>query len=223
VEAAPVNELVPLSQVLRSSTRAVHERAHHSSYMDELLGGRLALDAYGLLAEQYWVIYGALEAASDAMAADPVGRPFVIDELRRLPALRADLEFLRGPGWQERLTVLPATEAYAERLRTAGTTSPAVHVAHHYTRYLGDLAGGQMVGKLLERTYGIAGPGALFYDFSALGSPSAFRARYRALLDAAPFDELSRQQVADEAVHAFELNIAVLDELASAVGLPIAA
>jgi heme oxygenase len=76
---------------------------------------------------------------------------------------------------------------------------------------------------VLERTYGITGPGALFYDFAALGSPSAFRTRYRALLDAAPFDELSREQVADEAVHAFELNIAVLDELASAVGLPVAA
>jgi heme oxygenase len=98
-----------------------------------------------------------------------------------------------------------------------------VHVAHHYTRYLGDLAGGQMVGKLLERTYGITGPGALFYDFSALGSPSVFRTRYRALLDDAPFDEIARQQIADEAVRAFELNIAMLDELASAVGLPVAA
>ncbi|MCW0212155.1 MAG: biliverdin-producing heme oxygenase [Pseudonocardia sp.] len=218
-----MSDLSPLSQALRSSTRAAHERAHHSSYMDELLGGRLPLDAYALLAEQYWVLYGALEAATDAMRTDPVGRPFVIDELRRVPALRADLEFLRGPGWEQRLTVLPATQAYADRLRTAGTTSAAVHVAHHYTRYLGDLAGGQMVGKLLERTYGITGAGALFYDFAALGSPSAFRTRYRELLDTAPFDELARQQVTDEALHAFELNIALLDELASAVGLPVAA
>lgn len=211
---------IPLSQTLRSSTRAMHERAHHSSYMTELLGARLPLDAYILLVEQYWTIYGALEATSDAMLADPVGRPFVIDELRRAPGLRTDLEHLRGPGWEKRLTVLPATASYVERLRD---TAPAVHIAHHYTRYLGDLAGGQMVRKLLMRTYGIAGPGAAFYDFAALGSPSAFRTRYRALLDTARLDEDGRRQVVDEALHAFELNIAVLDELAEAVGVPAAA
>jgi heme oxygenase len=96
-------------------------------------------------------------------------------------------------------------------------------VAHHYTRYLGDLAGGQVVGKVLERTYGVTGPGALFYDFSALGSPSRFRARYRALLDAAPWDDIEQRRVADEAVRAFELNIAVFEELAAATGLPAAA
>ncbi len=211
---------IPLSQVLRAATREVHERAERSPYMDELFGARLPLDAYGLLVEQYWVIYNALEDANDAMLAYPVGRPFVIDELRRVPRLRDDLEHLRGPGWPERLTVLPATAAYAERLRTAGADDPAVHVAHHYVRYLGDLSGGQMVARLLRSTYDIAGPGALFYDFSALGSPSTFRARYRTLLDAAPLDG---RQVVAEAHHAFELNIAVFDDLADAVGLNVAA
>ena len=208
---------IPLSQALRSATRAVHERAHHSSYMAELLGGRLPLDSYALLVEQYWAIYGALEAVGDAMLGDPAGHPFVIDELRRVPGLRTDLDRLRGPGWEQRLTVLPATAAYVERLRTR---SAAGYVAHHYTRYLGDLAGGQMVRKLLERTYAITGQGAAFYDFSALGSPSAFRTRYRELLDTA---ELDGRQVVDEALHAFELNIAVLNEMAEATGLPAAA
>ena len=88
---------------------------------------------------------------------------------------------------------------------------------------LGDLAGGQIVGKVLERVYGLTGPGALFYDFSALGSPSRFRTRYRALLDAAPWDEIERRRVTDEAVRAFELNIAMLDGMAEATGLPAAA
>ncbi|TCK22524.1 heme oxygenase (biliverdin-producing) [Pseudonocardia endophytica] len=204
----------PLSTALRQATMEVHERAHHSSYMGALLAGELPLADFTLLAEQHRAIYGALEAASDALADDPVAGPFVIDGLRRVPALRADLEALgsRSP------RVLPATRAYVARI-CASVDDPPRFVAHHYTRYLGDLAGGQMVGKLLERTYGVTGPGSSFYDFRALGSPSKFRTRYRALLDAAPWGPAEQARVADEAVHAFELNIAVFDELADAVGI----
>jgi heme oxygenase (biliverdin-producing, ferredoxin) len=190
----------------------VHERAHHSTYMASLLAGELPLADYTLLAEQYLGIYGALEARGDELASDPVAGPFVIDELRRMPALVQDVEALGGSATAPRL--LPATEAYAERLREA---DPTRFVAHHYTRYLGDLAGGQMIGKLLDKTYGISGPGALFYDFTALGSPSRFRVRYRALLDAAPWDEMDQRRVCDEAVRAFELNIAVLEAMADEI------
>jgi heme oxygenase len=193
---------------------AVHERAHHSTYMAALLGGDLPVEAYTLLAEQYLGIYGALEAKAAELAADPVAGPFVIDELHRVPALEQDVAALGGSVTAPRL--LPETEAYVARLGEADT---ARFVAHHYTRYLGDLAGGQVVGKLLEKTYGITGPGALFYDFSALGSPSRFRVRYRALLDEAPWDEIEQRRVCDEAVRAFELNIAVLEGMATSTRL----
>jgi heme oxygenase len=204
----------PLSTALRQATMQVHERAHRSSFMGALLAGELPLAHFTLLAEQHRAIYGALEAASDALADDPVAGPFVIDELRRVPALRADLAALGATSPR----VLPATRAYVARICASIDDAPRF-VAHHYTRYLGDLAGGQMVGKLLERTYGVTGPGASFYDFRALGSPSRFRTRYRALLDAAPWGPDEHARVAEEAVLAFELNIAVFDELADAVGI----
>ena len=204
----------PLSTALRQATMEVHERAHHSSFMGALLAGDLPLTHVALLVEQHRAIYGALEAASDALADDPVAGPFVIDELRRVPALRADLAALGSTSPR----VLPATRAYVARI-CSSIDDPPRFVAHHYTRYLGDLAGGQVVRKLLERTYGITGPGSSFYDFTALGSPSKFRTRYRALLDAAPWGPAEHARVSGEAVHAFELNIAVFDELADAVGI----
>lgn len=207
----------PFSQVLRHSTREVHDRAHHSRYMNALLDGRLTLEGYTKLAEQYYFIYSTLEDAADAMTSDEVGAPFVVPELHRTQALVVDLERLAGPGWRDRITPTPATRAYVERLREVAYDWAGGFVAHHYTRYLGDLAGGQVVGKLLERTYGVTGPGARFYDFGALGSPSAFRTRYRALLDAAPWDEAEHERIMAETQHAFELNIAVLDDLADAV------
>lgn len=207
----------PFSRRLRESTREVHDRAHRSSYMSALLDGHLTLAGYTALAEQYYFVYATLEEAAEAMTGDPVGAPFVIPELHRTSALVTDLDRLAGPGWRERIEPTPATRAYVERMREVAFTWAGGFVAHHYTRYLGDLAGGQVIGKLLEREYGIAGPGTRFYDFGSLGSPSAFRTRYRALLDEAPWDEAERSRIMAETVAAFELNIAVLDDLADAI------
>ncbi|ALE83851.1 heme oxygenase (biliverdin-producing) [Pseudonocardia sp. HH130629-09] len=203
-----------LSADLRQVTQPVHDQLNRSSYVAALLDGVLPLDGYTLLAEQYVAIYTALEAAGDALAGDPLAGPFVIDGLRRVPALHADLDALGGGVPR----VLPATTAYVQRLREVAA-DPALFVAHHYTRYLGDLAGGQVIGKVLGRTYGIEGPGRLFYDFSELGSPPRFRTHYRALLDDTPWTLVERERLLAEAVRAFELNHAMFEQMAEEVGL----
>jgi heme oxygenase len=214
LSTGPALQHTPFSRTLREATRHVHERAHHSDYMTALLDGRLDLADYAKLAAQYYVIYRALEQASDVMAGDAVGGAFVIDELRRLPALERDLRFLLGEGWAEQLEPVEATMTYAERIHRVATDWPGGYVAHHYVRYLGDLAGGQVVRALLRRTYGIDGPGALFYRFEDIPSVPAFRGEYRARLDAAGWDTGERARIIDEALMAFELNIAVLGDLA---------
>ncbi|GAA4942851.1 heme oxygenase [Actinomycetospora succinea] len=212
-----VSEHLPFSQSLRRATAAAHERAHHSAYMDALLGGRLALEDYATLVVQYWHIYSALEDGADRLADHPVVGGFAVDALRRRDAIAADLAFLRGGDRAGDVEPLPTTAAYVARIRETVDDWPGGWVAHHYTRYLGDIAGGQVVRVLLERTYGVTGDGARFYDFAALGPVPPFRARYRGLLDAAPWDEVERARIADEACHAFELNIAMLHELADTV------
>ncbi|HWD02330.1 MAG TPA: biliverdin-producing heme oxygenase [Amycolatopsis sp.] len=206
-------ETRPFSAELRASTRALHDRANHSVYMNALLGGELSLAGYTQLAVQYFFIYQAIERASDTMAGDRVGGEFVFAELRRLPSLESDLTHLVGPGWRDRVRPLVSTEAYAARVAEAAKWAGG-YVAHHYTRYLGDIAGGQIIRRLLEKKFGLAGAGALFYHFDDLGSAPAFRDRYRAKLDAAPWDDADRARVIDETLVAFEHNVAVFDELA---------
>jgi heme oxygenase len=208
-------EQTPFSRALRGSTKTVHEKANRSRYMNSLLGGELTVAGYTRLAVQYYFIYRAIEQASDAMAVDPVGGRFVFDELRRLPKLARDMEFLVGPGWQDTIRPLPATVAYTRRVREAAGEWAGGYVAHHYTRYLGDIAGGQIIRRLLEKNYQLTGAGALFYHFEEIGSAPAFRDRYRAQLDTAPWDEAERARVIDEALMAFECNVAVFDELAA--------
>ncbi|WP_312030097.1 biliverdin-producing heme oxygenase [Actinomycetospora sp. TBRC 11914] len=203
-----MSEAIPFHQTVRRSTLEAHQRANHSPFMDALFDGRLAVADYARLVEQYSFVYGALESVSDAMTDDPVAGPFVHDTLRRGSRIAEDLAFFGVTDPEP----LPATTRYAARIREVADW-PGGFVAHHYTRYLGDVAGGQAVAALLPRRYGVVGGGTAFYDFSALGPVPRFREHYRALLDAAPWDDTERGRVVDEVRRAYDLNIAVFHDL----------
>ena len=201
----------PFSTLIRTASHEQHTEAETSTFMSDMLGGRLGVDAYARYTEQLWFVYSALEGPMDRLADDPVAGPFVRPELARVPELERDLAHLRGPGWRQTVSALPQTRAYADRITECATTWPAGYVAHHYTRYLGDLSGGQIIRDKAERTWGFArkGDGVRFYVFEAVGNPAAFKRGYRELLDAIAVDEVERQRVVGECKAAFAFNTGV--------------
>ncbi|CAL9309267.1 heme oxygenase (biliverdin-producing) [Streptomyces sp. R02] len=203
------------SALIRTASHEQHVEAESSSFMTGLLGGRLGVDAYARYTEQLWFVYEALESGAERPASDRVAGPFVRPELFRLAALERDLAHLRGPDWRSTLTALPATRDYADRVATVARDWPAGYVAHHYTRYLGDLSGGQIIRDRAERTWGFArkGDGVRFYVFDRIPNPAAFKREYRALLDAVPLDDLEKQRVVAECKRAFALNTDVFRAL----------
>ncbi|MER6219313.1 biliverdin-producing heme oxygenase [Streptomyces sp. 900105755] len=203
------------SALIRTASHEQHVEAETSTFMSDLLGGRLDVAAYARYTEQLWFVYDALEGAAGRLASDPVAGPFVRPELLRLAALEQDLAHLRGAGWRTGLTALPATEEYAARVRECAEHWPAGYVAHHYTRYLGDLSGGQIIRDKAERTWGFQrkGDGVRFYVFEEIANPAAFKRGYRELLDAVDADDLEKQRVVAECKRAFALNTAVFREL----------
>ncbi|MBC6451667.1 biliverdin-producing heme oxygenase [Actinokineospora xionganensis] len=205
-----MSEEIPFSQELRLATREGHDRAQESAYIVALLAGDLSQAGYTALAVQHYFIYDALESAATAMREDLVAGPFVIDALRRMPGLVDDLEALVGPDWRAKIRPASATAEYVDRVAAVSGQS-ARFVAHQYTRYLGDIAGGQVIRNRLRAQHGIR---ARFYDFDALGPAPVFRDKYRALLDSAPWSPAERADLISEAQVAFELNTAVFEELA---------
>ncbi|MEU0910140.1 heme oxygenase (biliverdin-producing) [Streptomyces althioticus] len=196
------------STLIRTASHEQHVEAETSTFMADLLGGRLGVDAYARYTEQLWFVYEALESGARDLAVDRVAGPFIRPELFRLAALERDLGHLRGPGWRSTLTALPATRIYADRVATVALEWPAGYVAHHYTRYLGDLSGGQIIRDKAERTWGFAkkGDGVRFYVFEGISNPAAFKREYRALLDGLAVDDLEKQRVVAECKRAFSLN-----------------
>jgi len=203
------------STVIRTASHEQHVEAETSTFMSDLLGGRLGVDAYARYTEQLWFVYEALETGAERLAADPVAGAFIQAELFRLPALERDLEHLRGADWRAGLTALPATRAYAERVRECAELWPAGYIAHHYTRYLGDLSGGQIIRDKAERTWGFSrkGDGVRFYVFEGIGNPAAFKRGYRELLDGVRVDDLEKQRIVAECKKAFALNTGVFRDL----------
>jgi heme oxygenase len=199
------------STLIRTASHEQHTEAESTTFMGDMLGGKLGVEAYTRYTEQLWFVYEALESAAPGLAGDPVAGPFIQPELMRLAALERDLEHLRGPGWRSTLTALPATEAYAARVAACARTWAGGYVAHHYTRYLGDLSGGQIIRDRAEKTWGFArkGDGVRFYVFEEITNPAAFKRGYRELLDRVRADDLEKQRIVSECKRAFALNTAV--------------
>ena len=205
--AQPTN--APLSALLRAGTRSEHEDAETMGFVESLMSGAFGdkgRAAYTDLAAQQYAIYGALEQASAQIRSVDGGDALVFDSLTRTPQIEADLEFLLGANWAEKITILPETERYVARLLE---TAPWLggYAAHAYTRYLGDLSGGQVIKVMLQRHYGFGDEGLSFYTFADIPKVKVFKDTYRETLDAiALTDDVERDAVVAEAKHAFRLN-----------------
>jgi heme oxygenase (biliverdin-producing, ferredoxin) len=207
---------IPFSSALRERSSGAHSGSEGAGFMSDLIKGEGTRDDYIALVAQHWFVYEALEAATERMRHDPVASVFISDKLTRLPALEADLEFLVGPDWRERIAPLPTTQRYVDRIRLVGTTWAGGFVAHHYTRYLGDLSGGQFIGRLMQRRFGFDTNGIGFYLFADIADPKAFKDVYREQLDAAPWDDAEQERVIDEVLLAYRFNTELFEDLARA-------
>ena len=200
-----------LAARLRTETRAAHESAENSAFMTRLAHGEATREDLLVLTRQLLHVYEALEEAARGLADDESFAAFHDPALERVESLRADLAALAN-GAEVPLT--PEGEAYADRIRRISGSAPSL-VAHHYTRYLGDLSGGQALGAIFGRSLGIApgDPGISFYHFADIEKVKPYKDRYRDALDAAPFTEEQLDEAVAEAVVAFELNQAIFAAL----------
>jgi heme oxygenase len=195
---------------MRLGSRAEHEQAEASPFVSRLLAGEVNAQGYADYLLRLRVVYAALESAVRERRTDPVVAAVHDPALERLAAIDADLAHWCPDG--PALLESPAADAYRARLEEA-TQWGGLLVAHHYTRYLGDLSGGQAIGRLLDRQYGLGGRGVAFYDFPAIPRPKPYKDAYRARLDALPLGPAEQQRVVTEVRTAFRLNQALFEEL----------
>ncbi len=209
--------VTPFSQALRERTWSGHGESETAGFMHDLMTGKGTREDYIALVAQHYFVYEALESTAARFADNAEAQPFLSDQLTRIPALETDLAFLLGDNWPEQITPLPTTERYVARIREIEAEGWAGgFVAHHYTRYHGDLSGGQAIGRLMKRYFGFETNGILFYLFDQIADPKAFKETYREQLDATTWDAAERERVIDEVLYAYKLNTELFEDLSAA-------
>lgn len=207
----PDSQTDDLSVLMREGSQAEHTEAETSNFMSSLLKGEVNERGYALYLAMLRPIYAALESVARQLADDPLAAPFIDADLERLASIDADIAYWAPEGVPS--FVSPAVDAYVAAIEDSARWG-GTFVAHHYTRYLGDLSGGQAIGRILGRSWGIEDKqGLAFYDFSAIPKPKPYKDAYRAKLDALPLTPEEKQLVVIEVKSVFAHNSALFAEL----------
>ncbi|XP_077575073.1 heme oxygenase [Stigmatopora nigra] len=204
-----------LSEQIKRVTMEIHMRAENTELMLSFQKGQVTMPQYKLLLSSLHEIYQTLEEELDKNSCHPAVEPIYFpSELARLEPIEKDLEFFYGPNWKDKIVVPAATRKYCDRIRKIGKENPEYLVAHAYTRYLGDLSGGQVLGRIAQKSMGLKnGEGLAFFAFPGVSSPNLFKQLYRSRMNVLELSEKQRKGILDEAVNSFELNIQVFEDV----------
>ncbi|MEO8318234.1 MAG: biliverdin-producing heme oxygenase [Bradyrhizobium sp.] len=188
-------------------TKTLHVEAERTGIIRDLLRGEASRDGYVLLLRNLLPAYQAMEHGFENHRRTPGVGVLAHYRLDRAAAIEADLLALCGERWNHDIPLLGAGDVYAKRVAKAAEGDGARLIAHAYTRYLGDLSGGQILQRLLARSLALQPSELTFYDFPRFPDLDALKADYRKALDHAGVVAADRQTVIEEAAIAFSLNI----------------
>ena len=205
---------VNLSTMLREGTKKSHTMAENVGFVKCFLKGVVEKKSYRRLVTSLYFVYSAMEEEMERLKDHPVISKIYYPELNRKKSLEEDLHFYYGANWRDEIKNSPAGKAYVERIREVAQTEPELLVAHCYTRYLGDLSGGQILKKISQRAMNLTdGQGTAFYEFDQIPDEKAFKNKYREAMDELPIDMATAEKIVDEANAAFGRNMELFEEL----------
>ena len=199
---------------LDEGTRKVHSVAENTQFVTGFFRGLGSASSFSQLTTGLYFVYEAMERVMDETDCETLKR-LDYPELRRLPGLERDMQFFYGAEWRTDASVVPsrAAQAYVDRiLEVAAGDEPELMVGHLYSRYLGDLFGGQMMSgmasKSLGERVGDAQGGLAFYDFADISDTKDFITEWYSTLNELDLTDAQREAIVEEANVVFRLNIA---------------
>lgn len=206
-----------LAQRLREGTKQSHTAAENTAFMKCFLKGIVEREPFRKLLANLYLVYSALEAELDRYRSHPAIAPIVFPELNRTANLERDLAFYYGYNWRDDVVPLPAGQVYVDRIHAIANTDPILLIAHAYTRYMGDLSGGQALKHIVRSALNLPpDQGTALHEFEQLPTVEAkraFKEKYRDALNSIPLTEAEIQRIVDEANYAFHLNRDVVHDL----------
>ena len=205
---------VALASQLREGTKKAHTMAENTGFVSCFLKGVVDKASYRTLVADLWFVYSAMEEEIGRLADHPVVGPIAFPELNRRETLEQDLSFYFGGDWRQQIRATPGAQEYVARLHQVAREAPELLVGHHYTRYIGDLSGGQILKAIAQKAMNLGEhDGLRFYEFDAIADEKAFKTNYRAVLDSLPIEQADADRIVAEANNAFHCNMKMFQEL----------
>ena len=200
---------IDFAQHVRESTLDAHRAAEERPFIVGLMRGELSLDDYTRYLAQFAHVYEALESrtrrADDPAILDP--------RLDRSAVISGDLAALGVADWREEHPPLRATAAYTAHLQAIPSDDLPRFLAHHYTRYLGDLSGGQAISRLVARHYAATDEQLGFFRFAGIDEIVPYKRAYREGLNGLALDDEGIDTFVEEVNASYRFNSAIFDEL----------
>ena len=203
-----------LATKLREGTKKAHTMAENVGFIKCFLKGVVEKTSYRKLVSNLYFVYSAMEEEMERHQAHPILSKIYFQELNRKKSLEQDLTYYYGPNWREQVAPSSATKDYVQHIREVSASAPELLIAHSYTRYIGDLSGGQILKNIAQRGMNLSeGQGTAFYEFNEIPDEKAFKANYRNALNELPIDEATADRIVDEANATFGMNMKLFQEL----------
>ena len=203
-----------LALKLREGTKKAHTMAENTGFIACFLRGTVEKSSYRKLVANLYYVYSAMEEEMHRLKDHPVMGKIYFPELDRKASLEHDLAYYYGPNWRSEIAASQATQAYVAQIKKVAQEDPELVIAHLYTRYIGDLSGGQILKKIAVNAMNLnEGEGTNFYEFAQISDEKAFKKMYRETLDSLPVDEAKADQIVEEANDAFHHNMNMFQEL----------
>ena len=211
---AEPREDLPFAKRIRKETAQAHRLAESTNFVKGILRGVMDMDSFANMQAGMYLVYEAMEEELERHKNHPVVGKVYFEQLRRRQVLEQDMQDLYGDDWREKVRMTPMRKKYIQRIREVSASDPTLLVAHSYTRYLGDLSGGQVIAKIARKSLGLNGPeGLRFFEFEEIENGRAFKQEYRNRLNNLGVAEAKADAIVKEAKKVFALNQALFEEL----------
>ena len=198
---------------LKEGTKESHSAAENTKFVASFLRGVVDYEEYRKLLTNFYYVYDTMEQRIRE-TEDPMVQAIKSEDLERKEAIERDLEYYYGPDWKEKQEPSEACNKYCHRLNEVAEKDPYLLIAHHYTRYIGDLSGGKILKEIAARVLKPpVGKGLDFYEFPSIPNAKEFKNNYRAVLDNLDCDEQQINALITEANYAFRLNMYMFEEI----------
>ncbi|MGL5034426.1 MAG: heme oxygenase (biliverdin-producing) [Microcystaceae cyanobacterium] len=204
---------VNLATQLREGTKKSHSMAENVGFVKCFLKGVVEKTSYRKLVGNLYFVYSAIEEEMGKLRDHAIVSKIYYPELNRKSSLEQDLQFYYGPNWRQEVKISPAGQAYVDRIHDIAATAPELLVAHSYTRYLGDLSGGQILKKIAQNAMNLQDGGTAFYEFAGIADEKAFKNTYRQAMNDLPIEQATADRIVEEANAAFGMNMKMFNEL----------